>query len=56
MTVSNFSQAIHFLVVNDFLQNVELKPGDADAERQIEVLDDIPRPGHSTGVSPFQAL
>ncbi|KAF8708368.1 Nuclear fragile X mental retardation-interacting protein 1 (NUFIP1), partial [Rhizoctonia solani] len=29
-TVSNLSQAIKFLVANDFLKNVELKPGDAE--------------------------
>jgi hypothetical protein len=29
-TVSNLSQAIRFLVANDFLVNVELKPGDAE--------------------------
>ncbi|KAG9126851.1 hypothetical protein FRC07_001708 [Ceratobasidium sp. 392] len=28
-TVSNLSQAIRFLVANDFLENVEFKPGDA---------------------------
>ncbi|CDO73222.1 hypothetical protein BN946_scf185007.g277 [Trametes cinnabarina] len=39
MTVSNLSQAIHFLVDNDFLDNVELKPGQAN-ERMIEVLPD----------------
>lgn len=39
-TVSNLSQAIHFLVENDFLEGVELKPGDADSER-IKVLDDV---------------
>ncbi|KAI0649855.1 nuclear fragile X mental retardation-interacting protein 1-domain-containing protein, partial [Trametes meyenii] len=37
MTVSNLSQAIHFLVNNEFLDNVELKPGQAD-ERMIEVI------------------
>ncbi|KAI0830699.1 nuclear fragile X mental retardation-interacting protein 1-domain-containing protein [Trametes gibbosa] len=37
MTVSNLSQAIHFLVDNDFLDNVELKPGQA-SERMIEVV------------------
>ncbi|KAI0375391.1 hypothetical protein BV20DRAFT_933540 [Pilatotrama ljubarskyi] len=37
MTVSNLSQAIHFLVDNDFLDNVELKPGQA-SERMIEVI------------------
>lgn len=39
MTVSNFSQAIHFLVENDFLKNVELKPGDAEAVKPIEVIE-----------------
>jgi hypothetical protein len=29
-TVSNLSQAIRFLVNNNFLENVELTPGDAD--------------------------
>ncbi|CAE7225630.1 unnamed protein product [Rhizoctonia solani] len=29
-TVSNLSQAIKFLVANDLLENVELKPGDAE--------------------------
>ncbi|KAJ3490558.1 hypothetical protein NLI96_g1364 [Meripilus lineatus] len=38
MTVSNLSQAIHFLVDNNFLDNVELKPGQAN-ERMIEVID-----------------
>lgn len=37
MTVSNLSQAIHFLVENDFLENVELKPGQAE-EKPIEVI------------------
>jgi len=37
MTVSNLSQAIRFLVDNDFLQNVELRPGQSD-EKFIEVL------------------
>ena len=36
MTVSNLSQAIHFLVDNDFLDGVELKPGDA-ARQPVEV-------------------
>jgi hypothetical protein len=39
--VSNLSQAIHFLVENDFLENVELKPGEAN-EKRIEVLDEHP--------------
>jgi len=38
MTVSNLSQAIRFLVDNDLLENVELKPGQA-TERMIEVID-----------------
>ncbi|KAI0307722.1 nuclear fragile X mental retardation-interacting protein 1-domain-containing protein [Multifurca ochricompacta] len=37
MTVSNLSQAIHFLVSNDFFENVELKPGQADQKR-IEII------------------
>ena len=37
MTVSNLSQAIHFLVENDFLDNVETKPGEAE-EKHIEVI------------------
>lgn len=39
MTVSNLSQAIHFLVDNDFLENVELKPGQA-TEKLIEVINE----------------
>ena len=41
MTVSNLSQAIHFLVDNDFLENVELVPGQAN-EKQIEVVSEQP--------------
>ncbi|KAH9039894.1 hypothetical protein EDB84DRAFT_1267732, partial [Lactarius hengduanensis] len=41
MTVSNLSQAIHFLVDNDFLENVELVPGQAD-EKRIEVVSEHP--------------
>ena len=37
MTVSNLSQAIRFLVDNDFLENVELRAGQAD-EKMIEVV------------------
>lgn len=37
VTVSNLSQAIHFLVENDFLRDVELRPGEAQ-EQMIEVL------------------
>ncbi|EGN98674.1 hypothetical protein SERLA73DRAFT_168297 [Serpula lacrymans var. lacrymans S7.3] len=36
-TVSNLSQAIRFLVNNDFLQDVESKPGEAD-EKPIQVI------------------
>lgn len=38
MTISNLSQAIRFLVDNDFLDNVELRPGQAD-EKMIEVIE-----------------
>lgn len=38
MTVSNLSQAIRFLVDNDFLRNVELKPGQAAEQQKIHVL------------------
>lgn len=37
MTVSNLSQAIRFLVDNDFLENVELRPGQAQ-EKMLEVI------------------
>ncbi|OSD03581.1 hypothetical protein PYCCODRAFT_1476971 [Trametes coccinea BRFM310] len=43
MTVSNLSQAIHFLVDNDFLDNVELKPGQAN-ERMIQVVGEQAAP------------
>lgn len=39
MTVSNLSQAIRFLVDNDLLENVELKPGDAAAPEMIQVMN-----------------
>ncbi|KAI0094758.1 nuclear fragile X mental retardation-interacting protein 1-domain-containing protein [Irpex rosettiformis] len=39
MTVSNLSQAIRFLVDNNFLENVELKPGQSD-QKLIQVLDE----------------
>jgi len=39
ITVSNLSQAIRFLVDNDFLQNVELIPGQALDQKTIEMLD-----------------
>ncbi|KAF8622889.1 hypothetical protein AX15_006654 [Amanita polypyramis BW_CC] len=38
MTVSNLSQAIRFLVDNDFLAGVELTPGEAD-KKLVQVLD-----------------
>lgn len=37
MTVSNLSQAIRFLVDNDFLENVELKPGQAE-RKMVQVI------------------
>ncbi len=37
MTVSNLSQAISFLVGNDFLDNVELRAGQG-SEKMIEVI------------------
>ena len=43
VTVSNLSQAIHFLVENDFLHDVELRPGEAQ-ERMIEVLESSETP------------
>jgi len=41
MTVSNLSQAIRFLVDNDFLEDVELTPGEASERLIEEVVDDI---------------
>ncbi|PPQ88611.1 hypothetical protein CVT25_010187 [Psilocybe cyanescens] len=38
VTVSNLSQAIRFIVDNDFLRNVELKPGQADDNNKIQVV------------------
>ncbi|KJA29149.1 hypothetical protein HYPSUDRAFT_127889 [Hypholoma sublateritium FD-334 SS-4] len=40
VTVSNLSQAIRFLVDNDFLRDVELKPGQAAERSKIEVLEE----------------
>ena len=34
VTLSNLSQAIRFIVANDCLRDVELKPGDAEDERR----------------------
>ncbi|KAF8332376.1 uncharacterized protein EI90DRAFT_3122862 [Cantharellus anzutake] len=43
ITISNVSQAIRFLVANDFLRGVELKPGQAEEEQRsrskVVVLD-----------------
>ena len=50
MTVSNLSQAIRFLVDNDFLDNVELKPGQAN-ERMIEVIGDQPATADNPSVN-----
>jgi hypothetical protein len=38
VTLSDLSQAIRFIVANDCLRNVELKPGDAEDERREKVL------------------
>ncbi|EJD55671.1 hypothetical protein AURDEDRAFT_179383 [Auricularia subglabra TFB-10046 SS5] len=38
-TVSNLSQAIRFVVQNDFFDGVELKPGDAD-QRLVEIIEE----------------
>lgn len=37
MTISNLSQAIRFLVDNDFLRNVEMKVGEAEDD-MIKVI------------------
>lgn len=39
MTVSNLSQAIRFIVDNDFLRDVELKPGQAAEKHRIHIID-----------------
>lgn len=39
MTISNLSQAIRFLVDNDFLIGVEMKPGDAN-KTLIQIIED----------------
>jgi hypothetical protein len=46
MTVSNLSQAIRFLVDNDFLEGVELKPGNAH-EKMIEVIRESSNTGEN---------
>jgi len=40
ITVSNLSQSIRFLVDNDFLRGVEMKPGEAQ-QKMIEVVQSI---------------
>jgi hypothetical protein len=37
-TLSQLTQTIRFLVANDMLDNVELKPGDADEEKRRQGL------------------
>jgi hypothetical protein len=46
VTVSNLSQAIRFLVDNDFLEGIEIRPGEAD-EKLIEVIADSTAPTES---------
>lgn len=38
VTISNLSQAVRFFVDNDFLQDVEVKPGGAE-EGRIQVVE-----------------
>jgi len=41
-TVSNLSQAIRFLVANDFLEGVETRPGEAEEEmRKREMVVEV---------------
>jgi len=49
MTISNLSQAIRFLVDNDFLENVELKPGEANEKRIEVVSEQLNQPEADTG-------
>jgi hypothetical protein len=51
MTVSNLSQAIRFLVDNDFLENVELEPGQAE-RKMIEVINDPVEPQSTEELKP----
>lgn len=37
-TLSQLTQTIRFLVANDMLENVELKPGDAEEENRRRML------------------
>ena len=57
MTISNLSQAIRFLVDNDFLENIELKPGQAQ-EKLIEVIssNDIAAENQSLVNTPTNAM
>ena len=41
-TLSQLTQTIRFLVANDMLENVELKPGDAEeARRRREMVQEV---------------
>ncbi|KAG0708953.1 hypothetical protein DFH29DRAFT_889842 [Suillus ampliporus] len=54
ITVSNLSQAIRFLVDNDFLRGVEMKPGEAQ-QKMIEVVGSTgPQPQTTLSHSKFQ--
>ncbi|KAF5390190.1 hypothetical protein D9757_002847 [Collybiopsis confluens] len=44
MTVSNLSQAIRFLVDNNFLDGVELEPGESHSQQLIQVVSLDPEP------------
>ena len=55
MTVSNLSQAIRFLVANDFLNGVEMKPGQAK-ERLIEVIRDSTAPTQDNAPDSQEAI
>jgi len=48
VTVSNLSQAIRFLVANNFLKGVELKPGQAN-QKLIEVIGESTAPTRDKG-------
>lgn len=54
MTVSNLSQAIRFLVDNDFLENVELKPGQAN-DKMIEIVGEVDASATTAGETPGPA-
>jgi len=56
VTVSNLSQAIRFLVENDFLRDVELRPGEAQ-EQMIEVLGSNETPSTAGRIpEPFNGM